>query len=262
MIKVDDFLAKVNEIEAEGQVYREGGKGADGTCDCIGLIMGALERCGAEIWPMHSSNYAARCKAMLEPIGQLEKGMAVFKCQVGSTLNERYLPGGRYYTCDLNDYYHVGVVMETEPLIIKHCTTGGGANGIVTDTKLGEWKVAGRLLDVDYSSADEGASEPMSAVVTAASGETVNLREKDSKKAALVCRVPIGETVRVLKDMGQWCRVRTADGKEGYMISNYLEYQMPGDTDADDRRTELLDAAERLRKALEDFMGALGGMNG
>ena len=38
----DAFLSAVDAIQAEAPTYRSGGKAADGTCDCIGLIIGAL----------------------------------------------------------------------------------------------------------------------------------------------------------------------------------------------------------------------------
>lgn len=53
------FLAAVDEINGEKPSYRLGGKATDGTCDCIGLIIGALLRCGVK-WPgIHGSNWAA-----------------------------------------------------------------------------------------------------------------------------------------------------------------------------------------------------------
>lgn len=36
------FLSAVDTIQAEQPTYRLGGKAEDGTCDCIGLIIGAL----------------------------------------------------------------------------------------------------------------------------------------------------------------------------------------------------------------------------
>ena len=59
-ITLSSFLEKIREIASENPKYRSGGSGKDGTCDCIGLIIGAIRRAGGS-WPgTHGSNYAAR----------------------------------------------------------------------------------------------------------------------------------------------------------------------------------------------------------
>ena len=148
------FLAAVDAIAAEHPAYRLGGKAADGTCDCIGLIIGALNRCGVK-WPgIHGSNWAARnAMAWLKPVScadDLAVGDVVYKAkapgQAGYRLPDRYAAGP-----DLNDYYHVGVVRSISPLRIIHCTSPGGMK---TDTRLGRWAWAGglRLLGEDTPS--------------------------------------------------------------------------------------------------------------
>jgi hypothetical protein len=36
-------MAAVEEIVAKAPTYRLGGDGSDGTCDCVGLLMGAMD---------------------------------------------------------------------------------------------------------------------------------------------------------------------------------------------------------------------------
>ena len=143
------FLAAVDAIAAEHPAYRLGGKAADGTCDCIGLIIGALNRCGVK-WPgIHGSNWAARnAMAWLKPVScadDLAVGDVVYKAkapgQAGYRLPDRYAAGP-----DLNDYYHVGVVRSISPLRIIHCTSPGG---VKADTRLGRWVYAGELRQLD-----------------------------------------------------------------------------------------------------------------
>lgn len=50
------FLERVKAIADANPTYRTGGDGSDGTCDCIGLIMGAI----GKKYDMHSTNYFAR----------------------------------------------------------------------------------------------------------------------------------------------------------------------------------------------------------
>ena len=60
MLSLTEFLSAIEEIASENPSYRKGGSGFDGTCDCIGLIIGALALAGFK-WPgVHGSNWAAR----------------------------------------------------------------------------------------------------------------------------------------------------------------------------------------------------------
>ena len=137
-ISLPDFLSRVEEIAAENPSYRTGGSGKDGTCDCIGLIIGAIRRAGGS-WPgTHGSNYAARYETR-----NLEKITNQNALRVGELVYKHRSPGEAGYDLpvryrnhpDRNDYYHVGVVMSVSPLRILHMTTPS----IQTDTKLGRW---------------------------------------------------------------------------------------------------------------------------
>ena len=60
MVHMDAWLRKVDEIADEGPSYQLGHDGSDGTCDCIGLIIGAIRRAGGKWTGTHGSNWAAR----------------------------------------------------------------------------------------------------------------------------------------------------------------------------------------------------------
>ena len=142
-IPVPSFLDAAKEIAAEKPAYRKGGSGFDGTCDCIGLIIGAIRRCGGK-WPgIHGSNWAARnavtCLNRLVSARDLSPGDLVFKSRApresGYSLPARYASGP-----DRNDYYHVGIVLSAAPLRILHMTTPT----VQTVTKPGSWSHYGR----------------------------------------------------------------------------------------------------------------------
>ncbi len=59
------------------------------------------------------------------------------------------------------------------------------------------------------------------ATVTAPSGSTVNLRVRANAGAALVERVPVGSRIEVLREEGDWMKVKV-DGKTGYMMKAFL----------------------------------------
>lgn len=263
MVHMEAWLNKVDEIAAEGPSYKLGHDGSDGTCDCIGLIIGAIRRAGGKWTDTHGSNWAAR-NAMdtLLPVtdaGDLQVGQVVFKAAMPG--QSRYNLPGRYKDdVDKRDYYHVGVVRSVAPLDIVHCT----GPGIVHDSKLGKWSHAGWLSMVSHGN-DEGEAEKMqTAVVIAESGSTVNLRK--TPHGALEDRVPVGSTAQVLDTMDGWARI-TVSGKTGWMDLKYLRMQDIGEPDtpggADGTSADGDTITVTLpRSAAEALLSALGGVLG
>lgn len=230
---VRKFVAAVLAVAAKQPTYRTGGTGKDGTCDCVGLIMGAMYALGHRRYDLHSSNYFVRKQMQsLAPVSSeldCRYGMVLYKAREDRVdLNARYKPGGRYYTGDMLDYYHVGVVTSVMPLHITHCTSGGGVDGIKTDYAMGSWRYGGELAGVDYD-AQAGEGDTMEvlyrAVVTASKGATVNLRASPKDGSKLIERVPIGSGVDVWEDAQGWAHIRTDVGRVGYMQSKYLARQ-------------------------------------
>ena len=221
-MNLEPFLDKVAEIAEERPSYRLGGDGSDGTCDCIGLIIGAMRRAGGA-WPgLHGSNYAARqeVEGMREVTGAegLRRGEAVFKArkpkEAKYALPKRYQSGA-----DKRDYYHVGVVVSASPLEIVHCT----GPGIVRDHALGKWRYAGWLRRV---TSETEAQAPMvcQAVVATPNGGAVKLRAKPTKKCGLYWEIPCGERVAVLAaETGSagWWQVQHG-GRIGYILETFL----------------------------------------
>ena len=220
-MNVAAFVAGVQEIAASAPAYRLGGDGSDGTCDCIGLVIGAIRRAGGSWEGIHGSNYAARYEMReLLPVvdaGELCLGDVVYKArtpgQAGYALPERYLSDP-----DMRDYYHVGVVTEVEPLEITHCTTPG----IVRDARLGKWTYRGRLEQVDDDGAEVVENMAQTAKVTATSGSTVKMRSKPSTSDGLYWEVSVGAVVQVAEVSGGWAKVRYGD-RTGYMMAEFLD---------------------------------------
>ena len=258
------FLAAIDAIQQEAPTYRLGGKAEDGTCDCIGLIIGALNRCGIK-WPgIHGSNWAARnAMAWLLPVSDasdLTVGDIVYKArrpgETGYSLPDRYAADP-----DRADYYHVGVVRSVSPLRIVHCTSPGG---VTTDTKLGKWAYRGGLSLIgedDDAGKEETGME--TATVTAESGSTVNLRKTPG--GDLVDRVPVGSVVQVMQVTGepgsQWAQVDYR-GKAGWMDVAFLRIEGgTGSTDSAADNGEMVTlrmpraAAEQLMSVLVDALG-------
>ncbi len=150
-IRRDDFISAVLEIEGEKPVYKLGGDGSRGRCDCIGLVIGALRRRGGRWSGIHGSNWAARHEVVgLRPAnGSMRRGDIVFKARKPSEAG--YALPARYGTSkDQRDYYHAGVVYSTAPLVIIHCT----GPGVIRDTRKGAWAWCAELKGVSYEMAD------------------------------------------------------------------------------------------------------------
>lgn len=225
MICTEDFVAAVEVIAQSMPVYRTGGTGADGTCDCIGLVMGAMYMNGHGAYEMHSSNYFARFETdelqQLKDPRDLKTGCVVYKARSDQErLHERYQPGGRYDTGDPLDYYHAGVVVCAEPLCIVHCTSANGVNGIARETTAVGWTHFGSVRGVT----EDGGYAQEKAVVWAEKGKTVNLRVRPDGESPVTARIPLGETAVVHERANGWAKV-TACGATGYMMTDYLKLE-------------------------------------
>ena len=271
MVGLDAFLRGVQEIKADSPTYRLGGDGSDGTCDCIGLIIGAIRRAGGKWTGTHGSNYAARFAVggMMRNVdaADLELGWIVFKARgpmdAGYDLPEKYRVGGASYTGDVMDYYHVGVVTSVEPLNITHCTESGSVNGVTVDTRQGDWRYAALCTMVDYSDSDGGCEdmEERRAVVVSEDGNPVKLRPTPSTDRPYLAKVPVGTQVEVMQDAQGWAQVRLPSGQVGYMMDEFLAFDdaegSPEIEQDDTFATEVLDRLEGIQRTLDAVLDAV-----
>lgn len=234
---VDKFLAMVQKIKSLNPAYKQPGDGSDGTCDCIGLIIGAVRRMGLKWTGIHGSNYAARYQTVnLEKIsvaGCLELGDVVYKSRDPGaskySLPDRYKKGKSYYNGDLRDYYHVGVVTQVSPLRITHMTSPH----IKVDTAVGAWAWHGKVKPIVDQAEKVAPEEPVlpepipstgsRAIVTATSGSTVFLRQYPSKQCATWVRVPVGTEVTIVDPGETWCKLDYSKYKGWYMMAQFLD---------------------------------------
>ena len=238
------FIAKAEQIASEEPTYRYGGWGNDGTCDCIGLIIGAIRRADGNWRGTHGSNYAARSEMddllAVAAIDDLDIGDAVYKAREPDdrryALPDKYRPGGGSYNGDVRDYYHVGIVESISPLKIRHMTTPRPK----MDDALGKWAYHGHLKKIDYKGGGTMGEKATVVLPSGVKGSTVNLRNVPSTSGDIIARIPVGTVVDVIEDMGRWCNV-AVQGYNGYMMSNYLEYQGGGEEVSGD----ILTAEER-----------------
>ena len=87
MTLLEKFLSKIAIIKALKPSYKTGGDGSRGTCDCIGLIIGAFRRAGIKWSGIHGSNWFAR-----KEITKLEKVNNASELKVGDAVFQTYEP--------------------------------------------------------------------------------------------------------------------------------------------------------------------------
>lgn len=228
------YVEGVESIYVENPPYETGHDGSDGKCDCIGMCRGGLERAGAtDITGMRGTNQAARqtIKNMeeLKSAASLLVGDVVLKTRDKDDktmpLPDRYRKGGAEYdsTWGETNFTHIGTVTSIDPLEITHMTSPKAKK----DKSIKGWSYQGELPWVEYETAPEPPPEPIpnatTAVVYAHTGSTVNMRRFPNIGAALVERVPVGETVEVLEYGSDWCHIKYKWFK-GYMQTRFLVF--------------------------------------
>ena len=235
------FLKKIDDIKRSKPKYRQPGDGSDGTCDCIGLIIGAIRRVGLKWIGIHGSNYAARYASVgfkkINAVQELEVGNMVFKAyepgNSRNTLPSRYKHGGKYYNGDLNDYYHVGVVTSVSPLNITHMTSPT----VKVDTTIGKWAYKARIKPLVDAGAYSSISvpdkpstpvfEPVTtgarAVVVAASGRYVKMRQQPTTRCGLYDEIPVGAVVTLDRPGETWAQISYGRRKGWYMMAKFLD---------------------------------------
>lgn len=275
-----EFAYEVEDIALTVTGYQEGRSGQNGLCDCIGLIMGAMNRLSRISYPIHDTNYFRRYQTnnlrVLKSGETLQVGQILYKARADqSDLDDRYKPGGRYHTPkDMQDYYHVGVITALSPLEITHCTQDGSISGIKRDSSTKGWTHVGEVKGVEYAadiSVGGNEEETMSktAYVSVPSGTTTaNLRERPNKKADLVKRITKGTVVEVLEQADGWSKIQDPTGDRGYMMSEFLKELAYADEDAPEAGEDAqqqaptsafeLEVLERLTR-IEERLNAIDG---
>ena len=231
MPNVSKFSEAIERNAARVKKYVIGQDGSNGSCDCIGLILGAMRLIGMPYSGLHGSNYFARNKTIalhkVTKASSLEVGQVVYKAKEPGE-NGYKLPSRYEKNPDQRDYYHIGYVTSVSPLRIMHCSAGG----IHIDEKLGKWRFAGYIKGVDYNMSDglnpieaEIPDETGPAYVDVPNDGTVNIRTSPKGNAKIQSRIREGTTVTVLAFEGEWAKV--AYTETGYVMNKFLREGEP-----------------------------------
>ncbi len=234
------FLQGIRKNAERVNAYQLGMDGADGMCDCIGLVIGAIRLMGGEWKGTHGSNYAARNE--MRSFGEI---ITPAMLSVGDIVYKAKMPGQSGYALpakydshpDHRDYYHVGVVTSVKPLEITHCTSVAG--GIKRDSALGQWQYSGQLIKVGTE-----------AVYYRVTGGVLKMRNGPGVTFTVIDYIPNNARVTFLGDSGEWLFVRYG-GKTGYCMKEYLVAENKPTEAADEAVVTIpLSVAKALQNAL------------
>ncbi len=208
MISLQAFLNGVKQNAHRVTEYHLGGDGSKGTCDCVGLIIGALRLCGVKYNSTHGSNYFARYYTTelhkVSRASDLKTGQLVYKVRNPGDANydarivkEKYGKSG-----DVHDYYHIGVVTSIQPLCITHCSTGG----MHYDTRIGKWQYAGWCKGVE-TVMDDNKPITGTAIVDTPNDGTLNVRADPRMNGRVLMKIREGQAVNITETDGDWVKV-------------------------------------------------------
>ena len=227
---VTNFLAAVEQIADVRPAYLKGHSGADGYCDCIGLVIGALRHCGILWTGTHGTNWAARhAVTALRPVthaSDLSLGDLVFRA-FHPWDPDWSLPSAYSGDPDQLDYYHVGVVTGVSPLKITHMTSPS----IRRDTSLSRWTHTARLTCLSTAT-NKGDDLLMHATVTSEDGNPVKLRSSPDTDHPYLEKLPVGASVYVISKAPDWTHVMS-DTRIGYIMTKFLVFEDAPTTDPD-----------------------------
>ena len=205
--------------------------------DCSGLFKWAFTQLGGTIAHGSNSIWNKYCSSQ----GNLNNGKRID----GKDLK----PGTAVFTTSGTKHNHIGLYIGGGKVIEAQGTEAGVIYSSITNKK---WKAWGELKGVSLEE-EKGGDDPMTAKVVlpaGSTGTTVNVRSKASKSAGIEFKVKVGSVVDVLEDLGTWCFIQY-NGKSGYMMSNYLEYDGQGDESGDDDIPD--EVAEEIASLLDDI---------
>lgn len=237
--------------------------------DCIGSIWKILEKYGAKTSYVGSNWFARHELRNIRPLtskDQLYDGCAVLKTllpgESGYNLPVRYKDD-----LDQIDYNHIGI--GTDDGHIYDSTRYKNSKGEyvrngpgLSTAKIGpnSWDIIADFEDVDYSDRVKGLPGPGEIVVIGSgggdevvekgyafvvipegvSGNTVKVRAKPSAARDVIYyeQLPSGTMVRTGEIKGDWQRVTTPSGKNGWMMRDFLSvYLVEGSDGPQDGKT-------------------------
>ncbi len=199
-------------------------------------------------------------------VGDVDECIAKYgRVPVGALLFIHAMDGGeeaRGYHDGLGNASHVGVYTGVGQGAIHSSSSRGcvAQSRFASKAIPGGWNKVGLLHEVDYglneNESEAGNMNAATATVTAANGKPVNFRKKPQTKSAAYGSLPVGTTVEVVENLGEWTRVCYA-GNTGYIMSKFLTPAAGGGNDGAQTLLAKITTMEERMTALENRMDRL-----
>lgn len=209
--------------------------------DCSGLFAWAFKQLGGTIAHGSNSIWDKYCSDK----GTLKGG--------DRTDGNPLRPGTAVFTSSGEKHNHIGLYIGNGLVIEAQGAQAGVVTSLISNKKWTHW---GELKGVAYEEEENEHMDNATVVLPVGkSGSTVNMRKGPGTNYDIIARVPVGQTVDVVGDLGDWCQIGYK-GDVGWMQSNYLEYAGQADeTDRDamtDEQMARIDAALRVIEQAND----------
>ena len=216
--------------------------------DCSGLFKWSFTMLGMSIAHGSNSIWDKYCSSQ----GILRAGTR--------TDGKKLKPGTAVFTSNEDGRHnHIGLYIGDGVVIEAQGAKAGVVVSLVTNKKWTHW---GELKGVSYSDREDEKTMGKATVVlpSGATGNTVNMREKESRDSGIICRIPVGTSVEVVADEGAWCCIEYK-GQRGWMMSNYLEYDGQGG-ESSSITPEQAEQIDKALKSIDDAVEVIGSIIG
>lgn len=232
-IPSNDLVAIFRKMKDEHWQYVSGAA-EKGRVDCSGAFVYAFKQFNKSIY--HGSNRIARFEVTnLLPISNatLMPGAVIFKKRSpqdnGYALPDEYCYGGKNFTGDLDDYYHIGLLDSDLSHVLNAQST---ATGFISSPISQNWSYAGYLKQVEYSQELEEPHEPdlaTPAIAHSNNGRPIRMRNKPSKDSSDWEWVPNNSNIIVVDYGSDWSKIEW-NGRTGYMMSEFIQLSTESDS--------------------------------
>ena len=203
--------------------------------DCQAFVEKCLRDCGnntnltgSNAWyrEVMAHGWVGTPEECTRQFGYIPKGAFIFIWAQDGKEPEKYKKDG------IGNASHIGIVTMPRG---EGAINSSYTRGCVCESKFagktipnGGWNRIGLWDQVAYGIEPKPDPEPQpvteNAEVYASNGKPVNMRKFAGKTAALIDKVPCGETVEVLEYGDTWCKIRWR-GKTGYMMTEFLRFE-------------------------------------
>ena len=236
--------------------------------DCQAFVEQCLADCGMRLNLPGSNAWYRRmdwtgtpeeCKTQF---GQIPVGAFLFILEQDGGEPEKYRGDG------IGNAKHIGIYTGERTGAIH----SSASRGCVTESRftgksirggwnrIGLWR-SGVMYDTNVNTGTKGGNAMDAAArVVLPDGKTgtVHMRKGASTSDRILEDVPAGDNVTILEDQGKWCRI-SWQGKTGWMMSNFLEYDMPTSGEISEDKASRIDSALKVIEAQVEIIGQIVG---